>query len=200
MRVGKIMMRDPVTVPPETTVLEAIKIMQELNIRHLPVVRQGQFAGWLSNRDLYGVMLAAMLEEITVGEIMNLDPITVTPDTSLEEAAHLMKHHKIGGVPVLVGRKLVGVLTVIDLLGAFLYMLEALTSSSRLDLALPDEAAYEAACRLIREAGGEIINIGLGAPQPGGERIYAFRLAKRDLTPILAALKEHGFHVVDLVE
>ena len=65
MRIGKIMIRDPITVPPETTVLEAIKIMQELNIRHLPVVRAGQFAGWLSARDLYGVMLAAMLEEIT---------------------------------------------------------------------------------------------------------------------------------------
>ena len=79
MRVGKIMIRDPVTVPPEATVLEAIKIMQELNIRHLPVVQSGQFAGWLSARDLYGVMLAAMLEEITVGEIMNPDPISVRP-------------------------------------------------------------------------------------------------------------------------
>ncbi len=200
MRVGKIMIREPVTVPPETTVLEAIKIMQELNIRHLPVVRAGQFAGWLSARDLYGVMLAAMLEEITVGEIMNPEPLTVSPDTGLQEAAHLMKRHKIGGVPVLVGRKLVGVLTVIDLLSAFLYMLEALTSSSRLDLALPDEAAYEEACRLIREAGGEIINVGLGAPQPNGERIYAFRLAKTDLAPIVAALKAHGLRVVELVE
>ena len=87
MRIGKIMIRDPITVNPETTVLEAIKIMQELNIRHLPVVRAGQFAGWLSARDLYGVMLAAMLEEITVGEIMNPDPISVTPETGLEEAA-----------------------------------------------------------------------------------------------------------------
>lgn len=200
MRVGKIMIRDPITVPPETTVLEAIKIMQELNIRHLPVVRGGQFAGWLSARDLYGVMLAAMLEEITVGEIMNLDPITVTPDTGLEEAAHLIKQHKIGGVPVLAGRRLVGVLTVIDLLAAFLYMLEALTSSSRLDLALPDEAAYEEACRVIRAAGGEIINVGLGPPQTGGGRVYAFRLAKRDLTPILASLRDHGLRVVELVE
>lgn len=200
MRVGKIMIRDPITVPPETTVLEALKIMQELNIRHLPVVREGQFAGWLSARDLYGVMLAAMLEEITVGEIMNPEPLAVHPDTGLQEAAKLMKQHKIGGVPVLMGRKLVGVLTVIDLLGAFLYMLEALTSSSRLDLALPDEAAYEEACRLIREAGGEIINVGLGPHQAGGERIYAFRLAKQDLSPILARLKAHGLRVVELVE
>ena len=201
MRIGKIMIRDPITVSPEITVLEAIKIMQELNIRHLPVVRGGQFAGWLSARDLYGVMLAAMLQEITVGEIMNPNPITVTADTGLEEAAHLMRQHKIGGVPVLSGRKLVGVLTVIDLLSAFLFMLEALQSSSRLDLALPDEPqAYEEACRLIREAGGEIINVGLGAPQAGGERVYAFRLAKIDLAPIIANLKAHGMMVVELVE
>ena len=153
MRVGKIMIKNPVTVPPEITVLEATKILQELNIRHLPVVRDGQLAGWLSARDLYGVMLAAMLEEITVGEIMNPDPISVTAETSLEEAAHLLKRHKIGGVPVLKGRKLIGVLTVIDLLSAFLFMLESLESSSRLDLALADDQAYEEACRLIRAAG-----------------------------------------------
>jgi acetoin utilization protein AcuB len=200
MRVGKIMIKEPVTVSPETTVQEAIKIMQELNIRHLPVVRGGQFAGWLSARDLYGVMLAAMLEEITVGEIMNLDPIVVTPETGLEEAAQLIREHKIGGVPVLSGRKLVGVLTVIDLLSAFLYMLEALESSSRLDLALADDAAYEGACRLIREAGGKIINVGMGASCATGGRIYAFRLAKIDLKPILETLKAHGVKVVELVE
>jgi acetoin utilization protein AcuB len=200
MRVGKIMIKDPVTVPPEITVLEATKIMQELNIRHLPVVRDGQLAGWLSARDLYGVMLAAMLEEITVGEIMNPDPIVVTPDTGLQEAAQLLRAHKIGGVPVLSGRKLVGVLTVIDLLGAFLFMLDALESSSRLDLALADEVAYEEACRLIREAGGTIINVGLGAPKAEGERIYAFRLARTDLEPIVSSLKEQGVKVVDLVE
>lgn len=201
MRVGKIMIRDPITVSTETTVLEAIKIMQELNIRHLPVIRAGQFAGWLSSRDLYGVMLAAMLEEITVGEIMNPTPISVSPDTSLEEAAHLIRQHKIGGVPVLSGRKLVGVLTVIDLLSAFLYMLEALQSSSRLDLALPEAPqAYEEACRLIREAGGEIINVGLGDIRDDGSRVYAFRLARTDLRPIVANLKNHGVEVLELVE
>jgi acetoin utilization protein AcuB len=200
MRIGKIMIRDPITVNPETTVLEAIKIMQELNIRHLPVVQAGQFAGWLSAQDLYGVMLAAMLEEITVGEIMNPDPISVTPDTGLEDAAYLIREHKIGGVPVLSGRKLVGVLTVIDLLSAFLFMLEALQSSSRLDLALADDQAYEEACRLIRAAGGEIINVGLGAPQAGGGRVYAFRLARMDLRPIVTSLKTHGVKVVELVE
>jgi acetoin utilization protein AcuB len=200
MRVGKIMIKDPITVPPETTVLDAIKIMQELNIRHLPVVRDGLFAGWLSARDLYGVMLAAMLEEITVGEVMNPEPISVTPETGLEEAAHLMRQHKIGGMPVLKGRHLVGVLTVIDLLSAFLFMLEALQSSSRLDLALVDDAAYEEACRLIEAAGGKIINVGMGASHAGEERVYAFRLARVDLEPIVKSLKEHGVKVVELVE
>jgi len=91
-------------------------------------------------------------------------------------------------------------LTVIDLLSAFLFMLEALQSSSRLDLALPNDTAYEEACRLIREAGGEIINVGLGACQASGERVYAFRLARTDLGPILASLKGHGLKVVELVE
>jgi hypothetical protein len=98
------------------------------------------------------------------------------------------------------GRKLVGVLTTIDLLSAFLFMLESLQSSSRLDLALADEAAFDEACRLITAAGGKIINVGMGAAQAEGGRIYAFRLARTDLGPIIDSLKEHGVKVVDLVE
>jgi hypothetical protein len=85
-------------------------------------------------------------------------------------------------------------------LSAFLFMLESLESSSRLDLALADDQAYEEACRLIRGAGGTIINVGMGAPRADGSRVYAFRLARTDLEPIVTGLKEHGVKVVDLVE
>ena len=93
MHVGMIMNKEPITVSPETRVHEAIKLMQQLNIRHLPVMDGKQFVGWLSNRDLYQVLLAAMIEEISVGDVMNRNPITVMPETEVEEAANLMREH-----------------------------------------------------------------------------------------------------------
>ena len=64
MRIGKIMIRDPITVNPETTVLEAIKIMQELNIRHLPVVEGGKVIGMLSIRDVIQTQVGKLTSEI----------------------------------------------------------------------------------------------------------------------------------------
>lgn len=201
MRVGKIMIKDPITVSVDISVHAAIKLLQNHNIRHLPVLEDDKFVGWLSSRDLYQVMLAAMIEKITVGDIMNRSPLTVTPETDIVEAAHLMRNHKIGGVPVINDSgRLVGVLTVIDLLSSFLYMLGALQSSSRLELVLDeDPATFDEVCQLIQQNGDKIINVALGAPAKG-KRTYSFRLSKCDLKPIVARLKDHGIIVQDILE
>src|SRR4030065_2900766 len=103
-----------------------------------------------------------MLEEIKVGDVMVQAPISVTPDTEVEEAARLIHEHKIGGMPVMEGDKLVGVITMLDLISAFITMLGLLKSSSRLALLLPNRsAALDAAARIIKAAGGQVLN---GAP------------------------------------
>ncbi|MBW1991163.1 MAG: CBS domain-containing protein, partial [Deltaproteobacteria bacterium] len=117
----------------------------------------------------------------------------------VEEAARLMYEHKIGGMPVMEGDRLVGVITTMDLLAAFLSMLGLLRSSSRIDLLLDkNPQVVEEVARLIKRAGGEIINIALG-PTRGHKRSYLVRLVKRDLTPILERLKEHGYEVIDVI-
>jgi len=97
------------------------------------------------------------------------------------------------------GEKLVGVITAMDLLGAFISMLGLLRSSSRLDLLLErNPQVLDAASEIIKQAGGAIINIALG-PTRGKERHYVFRLEKCDLAPILAKLQEHQYQVVDVI-
>ncbi len=199
MRVGQIMRKKPVTITPEKRVGQALKLMQQHNIRHLPVVKDGRIVGWITSRDLREVLLASMLEKITVGDVMVQAPIQVTPETSVEEAARLVHEHKIGGMPVVEGDRLVGVITMQDLISAFLSMLGLLKSSSRLDLVLEDRpAALEAASRLVKEAGGKIINVALG-PAKAGKRAYFFRLNKCDLKPIIESLQKHGHQVVDFI-
>jgi acetoin utilization protein AcuB len=197
MRVGEIMNKEPITISPETRVGEALKLMQKHQIRHLPVIEEGFMVGWIST--LREVLLASMLEVITVGDVMVEAPFSVTPDTSVEEAARLVHEHKIGGMPVLDGEKLMGVITVNDLLSAFINMLGLLRSSSRLDLLLDTKPeTLEEASRLIQSHGGKIINIALG-PSKNKKRCYFFRLEKCDLEPIIATLKDRGYQVVDYI-
>ncbi len=66
MRVGQIMNPKPITISPDRRVGQALKLMQQHQIRHLPVVKGGQMVGWISARTLREVLLASMLEVITV--------------------------------------------------------------------------------------------------------------------------------------
>ncbi len=199
MRVGEIMNKDPITISPKALVGEALKLMQQHQIRHLPVIEDDFMVGWISARTLREVLLASMLEVITVGDVMVEAPISVTPDTSVEEAARLVHEHKIGGMPVLEDEKLVGVITVNDLLSAFIFMLGLLRSSSRLDLLLDSKPeTLEEVSHLIQAQGGRIINIALG-PTKDGKRRYFFRLEKCDLEPIIATLTKQGYQVLDYI-
>ena len=199
MLVGQIMSQKIVTISPDKRVGQALTLMQKHQIRHVPVMAHDRMVGWITSRDLREVLLASMLEEIKVGDVMVQAPISVTPDTEVEEAARLIHEHKIGGMPVMEDDKLVGVITMMDLISAFISMLGLLKSSSRLDLLLPNRSeALDAAARLIKEAGGKIINVALG-PIQGEKRPYYFRLEKVRLDPIVSTLKQQGYEVLDTI-
>ncbi len=199
MRVSEIMSQEIITITPDKSVGQALQLMQKHNIRHLPVMEGRRMVGWITSRDLREVLLASMLEKITVADVMVRAPLSVTPDTGVQEAARLIKEHKIGGMPVLDGDRLAGVITMLDVIGAFLSMLSLIQASSRLDLLLDEKPeAMEAAAKTIKKAGGKIINVALGAVK-GHQRACYFRLEKCDLSPIVAALEKQGVKVEDVI-
>jgi acetoin utilization protein AcuB len=199
MRVSEIMSQEIVTISPDKRVGQALQLMQKHDIRHLPVLQGDRMVGWITSRDLREVLLASMLEQITVGDMMIKAPLSVTADTGVEEAARLILEHKIGGMPVLDGDRLVGVITMLDVIGAFLTLLSLIRHSSRLDLSLEDKpGALEAASKIITEAGAKVLNVAMG-PTKGKKRAYYFRLEKCDLAPIVAALKQKGLKVADVI-
>jgi acetoin utilization protein AcuB len=199
MLVGQIMSAKIVTISPNRQVGQALKLMQKHEIRHLPVMEKDRMVGWITSRDLREILLASMLEEIKVGDVMVQAPLSVTPDTEVEEAARLIHEHKIGGMPVMEGDRLVGVITMQDLVAAFIAMLGLLKSSSRLDLLLANQPeALDAATAVIKAAGGKVINVALG-PARGDQRPYYFRLEKADLEPIVNTLKQQGYEVLDAI-
>ncbi len=129
MRAGTLMTTDPVTVTPRATVAEALDLMRDMDIRHLPVVDGGALVGMLSDRDLaylnVGELLAdqgadAVRRELAtpVIKVMRPDVICVEPETDVSDVIDLLLEHKIGAVPVIRPdtQEVVGIVSYIDVL------------------------------------------------------------------------------------
>lgn len=130
-----------ITINMAAPVSDALALMHEHSVRRLPVVIDtGQLYGVITQGDIRGadvlrvagvdiVDIAAALRRARVYQVMAEDPLTVTPETSLREAAMLMIENKIGGLPVIDSdRRVVGIVTESDLFEALLQQLEHLAS------------------------------------------------------------------------
>ncbi|MGV8073365.1 MAG: CBS domain-containing protein [Syntrophobacteraceae bacterium] len=199
------MTTDVVTINKSASIQEALTVMKEASIRHLPVVDTDMhLTGWVTDADLRGVLIASMLEELTIEDIMVRKPYTTHPDTPLEDAAALILDNRIGGLPVLQNGKLVGVITVVDLLSAFITVMGMIGDSSRLDVKVSSpKGPLDEITRLVQQHNAEVISI-CHLPVVEGhldvqEGIYSLRLKKCDLEPIVTDLKKHGIEVVSSI-
>ncbi|MDY0039450.1 MAG: CBS domain-containing protein [Desulforhabdus sp.] len=201
MTVRQWMTASVVSINERASIQEALQLMKKHSIRHLPVVDQQQtLTGWVTDADLRGVLIASMLEDLTLEDVMVRSPYTATPSMSLEEAARLILRQRIGGLPVIEEGKLVGIITVVDILSAFINIMGMLGHSSRLDVkASVGNPPLDEITRLIQRHHAEIISIChlLGAEEQ--IPMYSIRLKKCDLKPILAEFEEMGIEVVSAV-
>lgn len=125
--VGEVMVSPVVTANPRDTWADVLTLCQRRQIRHVPVVEQGQLIGIVSDRDLrdasthpavYSLLLdlLASLDRGAVEQIMIREVVTVPPHTAVAEAAKLMRERNIGCLPVVQEGRLVGIVTTSDLL------------------------------------------------------------------------------------
>ncbi len=96
-------------------ITEARTLLNKHRIRHLPVVQSHQLIGIVTDRDLRSAPASAR----TVDDVMTVKPVVIIPDAPVDEAARVLRAHKIGALPVVEGKRLVGILTETDVLDAF---------------------------------------------------------------------------------
>ncbi len=201
MKVKNQMSRKVVTIPPGTPILRAMEVMRENSIRHLPVVEGEDIVGLVTEGDLRQAALLSMVDKVSIDDVMIKRPFTISPEASIEEAARLVYRHKIGGLPVVEGKRLVGIITVVDLLHSFVQLLGILTSSSRIDLILGrDPQAFEEVSAIVRSCGAEIISVGMSNDEDREKRVYYFRLGRCRVAPITASLEQKGYKVLAALE
>ena len=197
MKVKNWMITEVITASPEDTVEDAIQLMRRFSIRHLPIVEDGKLVGLVTESNLRAYLSSEKLQ-LPLKEVMILNPITIDPETSIDEAARIIYKYKIGGLPVITEGKLVGIITITDILEAFIELMGLLKSSSRLDV-IPKKDNLDEVLEIIRKGGGKIISIGMDV-NLNGEKVYFIRLEKIALDRIASDLEALGHKVVSLVE
>ena len=131
-KVGRWMTKDPITIEKDATVIEAIHLMKEKNIRRVPIMDKGKILGVLTEKmvaefkpskatslDTWEVHY--ILSKTPVTEAMNPNPYKVKPETDLTEAVQLLHDRKLNGVLVVDDSDhLIGILTVTNALEALM--------------------------------------------------------------------------------
>ncbi len=117
---------EPIFISPKATLPEAHRIMRDSKIRRLLVVDKGKVVGIITKGDvreagpsdatsLSVFELNYLLAQLTIDKVMTRDPVTISSDASIFDAAQLMLENKIGGLPVVDEGELVGVITESDI-------------------------------------------------------------------------------------
>jgi acetoin utilization protein AcuB len=201
MQIRDLMISTPITITGKAPISRAIELMKVNRIRHLPVVSKGKMLeGLVTLADLKQGLIPSMLGDVSLKDLMIKDPITVGPEDDIETAAQIIYKHKIGGLPVTKGGRLVGIITETDLLRAFIDMMGILSSTSRMDVAAGIKPELlKKALQIINDAGGDVINVSMTL-QKSRKRVYHFRLAACKTGPIKKALTQGGFDVLAAID
>ncbi|MBI4278619.1 MAG: CBS domain-containing protein [Armatimonadetes bacterium] len=208
MLVKDRMTREVATVQAETPIYEALTQMEQRHIRRLPVMRRGRIAGIVTYTDLMRVYpspastltaweIPHLVMHAPVKEAMTPDPITIHPNAPVEEAARLMRRHKIGGLPVVEDRKLVGIITESDIFEAMVDLMGVDRGGLRVTVELARGAASLCAVtKALEESGVHLLSV--VSYREGDRERAVLRLSATGPIDVLHRMAAHGAQVVHL--
>ncbi|MFJ6208022.1 acetoin utilization AcuB family protein [Lysinibacillus sp. NPDC092081] len=146
MIVEEIMNDEPLTLAPTNTVFEALKLMREKKVRHLPVVdEEHHVLGVITERDIKEALPSSLRDKpnspvfnAKVEEIMVKNPLVGHPLDFVEEVALTFYESKVGCLPIVSGGKLVGIVTTTDLLYTYIELTGATEPGSKIEIRVSD--------------------------------------------------------------
>ena len=186
MLVKDYMSRHPYMLEEDSSIVDAQRYMSDVHVRHLPVVGDGKRLLGLITRETL-MIEPGSLDSLNVWEITRYlsgmkvkkimikaqDVITVDENAAIEDAALLMIENKIGCLPVLKDRVVMGMITQEDLLVQLCRLLVTRRPGLRIALGMPDKTGEaQKLLDCIKNQGWEIQSMG-GMPDPKDETRYS---------------------------
>ncbi|MDW7649884.1 MAG: CBS and ACT domain-containing protein [Bacillota bacterium] len=214
MLVKDKMSTEVLAVTTETTLPDALALMEEKRVRRLPVLEKDKLVGIVTLLDLVRASpspatslsiweLNYLLAKLQIKDIMAKEVLTVGPDEPIDDAAALMRENRIGGLPVVEEGKVVGMITETDIFTAFLEMLGVSRGGLRLTLELPDrQGSLAEMTELFRNFGVNIVSVAVLPSQPEknvGQSVWRLQGCD-DVDALLAFLREKSYRVIHYSE
>ncbi|MGF7184060.1 acetoin utilization protein AcuB [Desulfitispora alkaliphila] len=205
MLVEEVMQTNVVTISPQGTLYDALTATEDNNIRHLPVViEDNELVGIISTTDLVEAKppmddcdQAHVLFTTKVKDLMVTNVITVHPLDHIDDVVDIFSNNKIGCVPVVSGKKLLGLVTETDMWRALAKILGVLNQGSLVKIEIPDEAGHIAKIgSIIYEEGMNITSILMTPPTEQQGHIMTLRLQSMDIRGTLKGLEEAGYKIL----
>lgn len=208
MLVRDWMTPDPETVTAATPVMEAMQRLREGGYRRLPVVKDGKLVGIVTDRDLKEATpskattlsvyeLNYLLSKLTIKDVMTAPVMTIGPDDPIEEAALMMETHRVSGLPVIERGRIVGMLTITDLLRAFVRFLGLREGGVRVTVDLPDEPGVLARAAEAAPPSNVVAVVTSGVIE-GHRRRLVLRVAGEGADGFAERLRAKGIEVHDV--
>ncbi len=172
MLIKDVMVRNPVTVRQDVSVVEVKRVLEENKISSVPVMnKDDELVGVITRNDLLKVFpsqattldvfeIANLLNKISVKDVMTKSVKTAAEDFTVEEAARLMADYDIGCLPILDGNMLVGIVTVSNLFRCFIDMFNTKTPGVRATIIVDEKPGVLARISTeIASLGGNIVSV-----------------------------------------
>lgn len=205
MLVSRRMSSPVITVSENTPIMEALELMRRQNIRRTPVVdKKGRMIGIVSDNDLQNAgpseattlsvwEVNYLLAKLLVKNVMTKDVLTVTEDTPIEEAAYIMSENQIGSLPVMRGKKIVGLITETDLFKTFLELMGARDAGVRITALIPNkQGELDVLTHAVSEAGGNFVALGVFEGASSADKVLTIKVTglseaelKEKITPFV---------------
>lgn len=209
MYISRHMTNDPITVSPAMYLPEARALLNDYHFRHLPVVDDnGVLVGMLTDRDLRSAYPSSVIsdsesrlvyervQKTEVAEIMTTDCVSLTPDSTLDDALYLFDRDQLGALPVLEDGQVVGIFSIRDLTTAYKVSFGVGEKGAVL-IGVYDDGSPTIMTRLVTLFEKENIpftRILRISNERDGDGIY-IRINTFKIAAVLELLKEHDFSV-----
>jgi acetoin utilization protein AcuB len=200
LRVRDSMTRDVITLGPEASAAEAWALCREHNIRHVPIVQEGQLVGLVSDRDLRDVRGGNRESDtprwVRLGDMMTRNVVTIHPLDTIEHAAREIYERKISCLPVVADDELVGIITSEDLMHTLIELVGAHGLGTWIEVEVPNEPGTLAdVTDVIRDRKVNIAGIFLGPASRETNRLIVLRLETTNPAGTVRGLEEAGYRV-----
>lgn len=206
MLIEEIMTKDVVTLTPSNTIEDAVRIMRDNKIRHLPIITNNdEVVGIFTDRDFKNLIPSPSTEAADVNmyhtpllNVMSKHVIIGHPMDFVEEAAITFYQNNIGALPIVANNKLVGIITEKDLLYKYIELTGAHQPGSQIEVRVPDKPGilYEVA-KVFQQQQSNVLSV-LVYPDKENEqnKILVVRIKTMNPLTIIEGLKAEGFEVL----